>query len=160
VTIRGPFAIVLLLLLFASLSLNFLIGGFVVARANAPIAAADVERMVSLAVRGFPPEIQRTIADTTKAKGPQIRASLEAVQQSRQKMYDAMRAQPFNQVTLDAAFAEYRSTTVALQKVGQDMVGQALAQVPPDVRRRIKPPGSGAGPNAQNPPPPAKLPLT
>jgi hypothetical protein len=152
--IRGPFAALLLLLLFASLSVNFLIGGFVIARANAPLATADAERLVALAVRGFPPEIQRTIADTTKAKGPQIRASLEALLQSRQRMFDAMRAQPFNQAALEAAFADYRNTTVALQKVGQDMVGQALSQMPPDVRRRIKPPGGGGGANAPNPPQP------
>ena len=149
--IRGPFAVLLLLLLFVSLAANFLVAGFVVARTNQPpaLGPADVERLVSLAVRGFPPEIQRTIADTTKAKGPQLRAGLEAVQQSRQRMFDAMRAQPFNQATLDAAFADYRNATAALQKVSQDAVTQALAQAPADVRRKIRPPAAGPGPQGQ-----------
>jgi hypothetical protein len=151
VTIRGPFAVILLLLLFVSLAANFLIVGFVVARTNAPIGTADIDRLVSLSVRGFPPEIQRTIADTSKVKGPQLRAGLDAVQQARQRMFDAMRAQPFNQAALDAAFADYRNSTVALQKTGQDVVGLALAQAPPDVRRRIKPPGSA--PTPRFPPP-------
>jgi hypothetical protein len=151
VTIRGPFAVILLLLLFVSLAANFLIAGFVVARTNVPIGNADIDRLVSLSVRGFPPEIQRTIADTSKVKGPQLRAGLDAVQQARQRMFDAMRAQPFNQTALDAAFADYRSSTAALQKTGQDVVGVALAQAPPDVRRRIKPPGNG--PVARPPPP-------
>jgi hypothetical protein len=151
VTIRGPFAVVLLLLLFASLAANFLIAGFVVARINGPTGHADIDRLVSLSVRGFPPEIQRTIADSTKVKGPQLRAGLDAVQQARQKMFEAMRAQPYNQGALDAAFADYRNSSAALQKAGQDVVGQALALAPPDVRRKIKPPGSGA--NAPRPPP-------
>ncbi len=169
--IRGPFAVVLLLLLFVSLAANFLVGGFVIARVNAPasFANADVERLVALSVRGFPPEIQRSVADTTKVKGPQIRAGIEAVQQARQKMYEAMRAQPFSQATLDAAFADYRTTTVALQKVGQDLVAQAVAQSPPDVRRQIKPPGGGGpgggrgpGPGPGGPPLPQgpRLPAT
>jgi hypothetical protein len=145
VTIRGPFAAVLLVLLFVSLAANFLVAGFVVARVNAG-AGNDVERLVATAVRGFPPEIQRLIADTTRNKRPQLRAGLEAVQESRQKMFEAMRAQPFNQASLDTAFAEYRAATVALQKVGQDVVSQAVAQAAPDVRRRIKPPGASAQP--------------
>jgi hypothetical protein len=150
--IRGPLAVVLLLLLFMSLAGNFLVAGFVLARVNQPLAGGDVDRLVALAVRGFPPEIQRAIADTTKVKGPQLRAGLEAVQQSRQRMFEAMRAQPFNQAALDAAFADYRNATAALQKVGQDAVGQALAQSPPDARRKIRPPGPGgqgqSGPRA------------
>ena len=77
-TLRGPFAVVLLLLLFASLAANFLVAGFVVARVNAPApaATADVDRVVAAAVRGFPQESQRAIADTTKANRPQIRTRL------------------------------------------------------------------------------------
>jgi hypothetical protein len=143
-TIRGPFAVVLLLLLFVSLAGNFLVAGFVLARVNQPLATADVERLVALAVRGFPPEIQRAIVDNSRVKGPQLRAGLEAVQQSRQRMFEAMRAQPFNQAALDAAFADYRNATAALQKVGQDAVAQALAQAPAESRRKIRPPGPGS----------------
>jgi hypothetical protein len=147
VTIRGPFAVVLLLLLFVSLAANFLVAGFVISRVNAAaVGNADVERLVAAAVRGFPPEIQRAIADQTKANRPQLRAGLEAVQAARQKMFEAMRAQPFNQAALDAAFAEYRTSTVALQKAGQDVVAQAIGQAPPDVRRKIRLPGPGPGP--------------
>ena len=41
---------------------------------------------------------------------------------------------------LDTAFTTYRTSTEALQKAGQDVVEQAIAQAPPDVRRKIKPP--------------------
>jgi hypothetical protein len=150
-TLRGPFAVILLLLLFASLAANFLVAGFVMARVNQPLAGADVDRLIALAGRGFPPEIQRAIADTTRVKGPQLRAGLEAVQQSRQRMFEAMRAQPLNQAALDAAFADYRTATAALQKAGQDAVAQALAQSPPDARRKIRPPGTQGQPPPRPP---------
>ena len=141
-TLRGPFAVVLLMLLFVSLAANFLVAGFVVARVNAPAAGAnaDVDRVVAAAVRGFPQEIQRAIADSTKANRPQIRTRLEAVQRARQDLFEAMRAQPFNQPSLEKAFADYRTSVAALQKAGEDVMTQAIAQAPPDVRRKIKPP--------------------
>jgi hypothetical protein len=139
-TIRGPFAVGLLLFLFVSLAANFLVAGFVVARVGAAPPAADVERVLASATRSFPPEIQRAIADTTKANRPQLRTRLEAVQKARQDMFDAMRAQPFNQPVLEKAFADYRISTAALQKASEDVMTQAIAQAPPDVRRKIKPP--------------------
>jgi hypothetical protein len=151
VTLRGPFAAFILLLLFVSLAANFLVAGFIVARVNTPAPTADVERVVASAVRAFPPEIQRIIADTSKADRPVLRARLDAVNKARQQMFEAMRAQPFNQTALDAAFADYRASTVALQKAGQDLVARAIAQAPPDVRRKIKPPQG---------PQPARLPAT
>ena len=155
-TLRGPFAVVLLLLLFVSLAANFLVAGFVVARVNAPAGAAgttDVDRVVAAAVRGFPQEIQRTIADTTKANRPQLRNRLEAVQTARQNLYDAMRAQPFNRAALENAFDVYRASVAALQKVGEDVMTQAIAQAPPDVRRKIKPPPMPQVQPAQQPVP-------
>jgi len=144
-TLRGPFAAVLLLLLFVSLAANFLVAGFVVARLNAPSqnATADVDRVVANAVRGFPQEIQRAIADTTKANRPQLRTRLDAVQKARQDLFEAMRAQPFNQPRLESAFADYRVAVAALQQAGEDVMTQAIAQAPPDVRRKIKPPPPG-----------------
>ena len=141
-TIRGPFAVILLLVLFASLAANFTVAGFVAARVhpNAALPAADIERLVALAARGFPPEIQRAIADTTKANRPQLRDRLQAVQTAKQQMFAAMTAQPFSQPVLDAAFTTYRDATAALQKAGQDVVEQAVAQATPDVRRKIKTP--------------------
>jgi uncharacterized membrane protein len=140
VTIRGPFAVILLMLLFVSLAANFLVAGFVAARVSGPLPAADIERLVALAARGFPPEIQHAIADATKAARPQLRDRLQAVQQAKQQMFAAMTAQPFSQQTLDTAFTTYRDATAALQKAGQDVVEQAVAEAPPDVRRKIKVP--------------------
>jgi uncharacterized membrane protein len=152
VTIRGPFAVFLLLLLFVSLAANFMVAGFVAAgRLNAPrpaaaTAAVDVDRVLANAVSGFPTELQRAIAEAGKANRPQLRARLDAVQKARQEMFDAMRAQPFDPVALDAAFADYRMSTAALQKVGEDLVAKALVTVPPTVRSKIKPPQPAPGP--------------
>jgi uncharacterized membrane protein len=162
VTIRGPFAVVLLLLLFVSLAGNFLVAGFVAARVNVPRppAVADVDRVLANAVRGFPTELQRAIADAGRTSRPQLRTRLDAVQKARQEMFDAMRAQPFDPAALDAAFTDYRSSTAALQKVGEDLVAKAIANVPPDVRRKIKPPGQNPSGPAPEVVPPARTPST
>jgi hypothetical protein len=147
-TIRGPFAVILVLLLFVSLAANFMVAGFVVARASAPLQAVDVERIVALAAKGFPPEIQRAIATATKANRTELRDRLLAVQKAKQQMFAAMTAQPFSQVALDTAFTTYRDATAALQKAGQDVVEQAVSQASPDARRKIKVPAPAPLPAA------------
>jgi hypothetical protein len=56
------------------------------------------------------------------------------------RMFEAMRADPFDPATLDAAFADLRMTTTELQQAGQQIVADAVAEAPPDVRARIRPP--------------------
>jgi hypothetical protein len=140
VTIRGPFAIVALLLLFLSLAANLLIAGFLAARATAPRAPADVERVVATGVRGLPQEIQRAVVEETRAKRPELRARLQAVEQAQQRMYQAMRAQPFDEAALATALGDYRDKTTALQAAGQAILADAVAKAPIEVRRRIRPP--------------------
>jgi hypothetical protein len=75
-----------------------------------------------------------------------MRARLDDVQNARRRMFEAMRADPFNPQELQAANAELRSATDALQQAGQQIVLEAVADAPPDVRRKIRPPrGPGPG---------------
>ncbi len=138
--IRGPYAAVVLLLLFVSLAANLMIAGFVAARVNGPRPQSDIDRLVALGVRSFPPEIQRAVAEQTRQKRADLRARLMDVEAARRTMYDAMRAQPFDQTALEAAFADVRTKTDALQEASQSLVAGAIAQASPETRRRIKPP--------------------
>jgi hypothetical protein len=140
VTIRGPFAVVLLLLLFLSVAANLLIAGFVAARVTAPRTPADFERVVAASVRGLPQEIQRAVLEETRANRPELRAKLQDLEQAQQRMYQAMRAQPFDEAALNTALGDYRDKTTALQAAGQQILADAVAQAPPEVRRRIRPP--------------------
>ncbi len=141
-TVRGPFAVTLLVVLFVSLAANVMIAGFVVSRVAdfRPGGPGEIDRIVSLGIRAFPPEIQGDIMNQTRAHRSQFRAGLDAVRNSRQRMFAAMRADPFNRAALDEAFAEVRSTTNEVQAIGQTIVADAIANAPPDVRARIRQP--------------------
>ena len=139
-TIRGPFAIVLVVLLFVSVGANLVIAGFTIARFAGPRPGGEIERIVALGIRAFPPEIQRDIGQQVRGQRDKFRASIDAVNDARQRMFETMRADPFDRAALDASFADVRSKTNDVQVIGQDIVANALAKAPLDVRRRIKPP--------------------
>ena len=141
-TIRGPFAVTLLVVMFVSLAANLLIAGFTVSRFSRfhPGGAGEIDRIVALGIRAFPPEIQGDIRNQVRAHRGEFRAGLDAVRTARQRMFAAMRADPFSRGALDAAFADVRSTTNEVQTIGQTIVADAIANAPPDVRARIRPP--------------------
>ena len=139
-TIRGPFAATLLGLLLVSLAANLVIAGFMVAHIAGPRPGGEIERIVSLGIRAFPPEIGGDIMDQMRARRGEFRVRLDAVQAARQRMFEAMRADPFDRAALDAAFADVRSKTNDVQAIGQSIVADAIAQAPADVRQRIRPP--------------------
>ena len=141
-TIRGPFAVTLLVVLFVSLAANLMIAGFTVSRFTGPPGPGngEIDRIVALGIRAFPPEIQGDIRNQVRAHRGQLRADLEAARGARQRMFAAMRANPFNRAALDAAYADVRSATNDIQAVGQTIVADAIANAPPDVRARIRPP--------------------
>ncbi|MEX0851907.1 MAG: periplasmic heavy metal sensor [Bauldia sp.] len=139
-TLRGPFAITVLAVLFVSLALNLLIAGFVAARIAGPRAGDEIERIVAMGIHAFPPEIRRTITDKALGERHQLRERFEELKRARDRMFEAMRSEPLDRAVLEAAFNDMREKTNALQQAGQDLVAGALADAPPDVRRHIKPP--------------------
>jgi uncharacterized membrane protein len=140
-TIRGPLAIVFAAVLLLSVATNLVIAGFVVARLNGPPPPGDdIERIVAIGIRAFPPEIQKAISQGARAKGDELRTRVNAVQDARRRMFEAMRADPFDQAALEAAYADLRAKTNDLQQVGQEITLDAVAQAPADIRQRIRPP--------------------
>ena len=139
-TIGRPWAIAILVLLFLSVAGNLLIAGFAAARFGGPRPGSPIERIVAIGIRAFPPPIQDGIEQGARAQRDAVRARLDAVQEARMRMFEAMRADPFDAAALDAAFANLRQETAELQQVGQGIVGDAVAAAPADVRGRIRPP--------------------
>ena len=139
-TIRGPFAVALAVLLFVSLAANFVVAGFTLARIAGPRPPSDIERIFAIGLRDFPPEIRQAIGERVSAGRDQLRARINAIEAARQRMFEAMRAQPFDSAALEAAFADLRAETVALQQAGQGVVAAAIADAPPEMRRNIRPP--------------------
>ena len=138
--IRGRLAIGLIVVVFLSLAANLVVAGFVVARIAGPGPGSDIERIVAMGIRAFPPEIQQAIEQGSRAKHDELRTRIDAVQQARKRMFEAMRADPFDQAALEAAYADLRTQTNDLQQVGQEIVLDAIANASPDVRSRIRPP--------------------
>jgi len=142
-TIRGPFAVTLLVLVFLSLAANLLIAGFAVGRVAGPRSpGGDIERLVTMGMRDFPPEIRRAVSERARSNRSEFRAKVNDVEAARRRMFEAMRAEPLDRKALEAAFADLRQKTNDLQLAGQELVAGALADAPPDVRRHIRPPRS------------------
>ena len=139
-TLRGPLAIALIAALVLSVAINLTVAGFVFSRFAGPRPGGEVERIVAMGIRAFPKEIQQAIAEGSKAKRDELKAKLDLVQEARRKMFDAMRADPFDPAALDAAYADVRAKTSDLQTAGQAIVTDAIAKAPADVRKRIGPP--------------------
>lgn len=141
-TIGRPWAIAILALLFLSVASNLVIAGFAISRFadHRPPRDSMIERIVAIGIRAFPPPIQESIERSSREQREELRARLGAVQESRMQMFEAMRADPFDQAALDAAFAEFRTRTGELQQAGQTIVGAAVAAEPADVRIKIRPP--------------------
>jgi uncharacterized protein (DUF2236 family) len=129
-----------LAVLFLSVAANLLIAGFTVARFAGPRPGGDIERIVAIGIRAFPPPIRDAIERHSRRDRDRFRQRFDAVREARQGMFEAMRAEPFDRGALDAAFADVRDTTDALQQAGQEIVAGAIAEAPPEARRRIRPP--------------------
>jgi uncharacterized membrane protein len=139
-TIRTPLAIFLAVLLVISLAANLLVLGFAAARYGQFRQGDVLERIIALGVRGFPAEIRREITASLARERPELRAALDDVQEARRHMFEVMKAEPFDRAALDAAFADVRAKTEALQERGQDLLGDAVEQAPSEARAKIEPP--------------------
>jgi hypothetical protein len=139
VTVRGRFAVTLLVVLLVSLAANLTIAGFLASRAVGPRPGGDeIDRIVSLGIHDFPPEIQRDILDQVRIRRVELDDNIGAMQAAERSMFRAMHADPPDRVALEAAFADVRSTTNDVQAIGQGIVAHAIAKSPPDVRARIR----------------------
>lgn len=144
-TLRGPLAVVIALALLLSLATNLLVVGFVGGRffgphfGPPPGPGGEIERIVAIGARAFPPKIRDNIGKLAEGERDDMHARFDAVQEARQRMYAAMRADPFDRAAVEAAFADLTAKTDALQAAGQEIVLKALEQATPAERARIRP---------------------
>jgi hypothetical protein len=139
-TIRGPAAAILLIVLVLSLGLNFLGIGFVAARVRGGGQVADLARIVEVGLQTFPPEIRRAIGRDLVENRLAVRQAFEDYRAAQARLYRIMQASPLDEAALRAAFVEVRERTAALQSLGQDVLARAVVSAPPDARAQIRPP--------------------
>jgi uncharacterized membrane protein len=138
-TLGKRWAIAIFAILFLSVAANLVIAGFAASRFGGPPRHPDlIERIVAIGIRAFPPAIRSGIQVRTEARREELRALIDSVQDSRLRMVDAMRADPFDAAALEAAFADMRVRVTELQEAGQTIVGEAVAAAPADARAQIR----------------------
>ncbi|MHA1158271.1 MAG: periplasmic heavy metal sensor, partial [Alphaproteobacteria bacterium] len=98
----------------------------------------EIERIVALGIRAFPPQIRDEIAARGRDQRQAIRGQLRQVEQARREMFAAMRAEPFDPAALERSYEALRMATAELQRAGQQIVSGVLADAPPEVRRNIR----------------------
>ena len=142
-TIRGPFAVTLLVVLFVSLAANLVIAGFTVARFAGPRpgGGGEIDRIVALGIRAFPPEIQGDISES--GARPPRRVPRRARRGRRTRASGCSRRCAPTRSTARRSTRPSptcAATTNDVQAIGQTIVADAIANAPPDVRARIRPP--------------------
>lgn len=137
-TIRGPFAYVLIALLIASLAVNFLVLGFAAARYHAYDDAGTIDRIVTLGARAFPRELRDDISHQLGRHRGELRAALRDLGDARREMLRRMAAEPLDRDALDAAFRNVRDKTNTLQRLGQELVEDVVVNASPEDRAKIR----------------------
>jgi uncharacterized membrane protein len=138
-TLGKRWAIAIFAVLFLSVAANLVIAGFAASRFGGPPRHHDlIERIVAIGIRAFPPAIRSGIQMRTEARRDELKILIDSVEDSRMRMVDAMRADPFDAAAMEAAFADMRVRVTELQEAGQVIVGEAVAAAPADARAQIR----------------------
>jgi uncharacterized membrane protein len=121
-----------------SLLLNLFLAGFVLV----PKLTHDDKRVARLAgiagVGRAPPELMDRIEQQFDTDREGIKAAFDGLRQARGEVREAMRAEPLDRATLDAALARLRDESVVLQQQVQSSVVTAVADAPAELREQIE----------------------
>jgi uncharacterized membrane protein len=141
-TLSGRRAVLVLAVLVVSLCVNVFAAGLLAGRwwggrdghdgpRGRPAASLDVERLTERA----PPEARPHLREAFRERRPEAGERMRALGAARREAAAAVRAEPFDPARLDAALSEVRDRTSEVQAVLHRGLGEALARMPPDVRR-------------------------
>jgi uncharacterized membrane protein len=158
-TLRGGWAIGVLVALAVSLAVNFTLGGFVSARMflpHPPPRSGGFSTFMTAADRAFPEEMREALRDDL-FNNPSVKTHFEALRADRKKMFEVMRAEPFDPAALKTVLDDIQVNTSALQQAGHVALERIVAETPPEVRAEIGKRRYGHdrhGPPDDGPPPP------
>ena len=138
-TIRGKWAVALLVALFLSLGANLFLGGLF---AGGALRAGDQlrpARAVAAFMRSLPEEARPVFRDSFRARRPEFRAKIMAVAEARAEIADLLAREDLDRARLDAAFVELRARTTEVQMLLHEIVAAAVMDLPPEVRAKWQP---------------------
>jgi len=139
---RRRTTLILAIALAVSLCLNLFAGGAWLA---GRWFDRHVEATAASVMRAYPPELRRDVLRRLLQDRAELRSAVGGLREARQRMVAVMRADPLDRAALDAAMAEVRSRTGALQALLQSALADTLAETPAEERARIQPPANGFG---------------
>ena len=98
-----------------------------------------------------PAEHRGGFEDVLDAKRPEMDRASQALRESRMKVREAVRAEPFDKARLEAAFGDVRERNMALQKSVHEAMAEAVQKLPAEVRNRLSEwrPSERGGPERQ-----------
>jgi uncharacterized membrane protein len=98
-----------------------------------------VARLAAIAALGrAPKEVTDLVEADLLADRAPIHAAFMDMRDSRRKVREAMRAEPFDAAALDAAFAELRAKSSTLQETVHRAVARGVAAAPAEARAKIE----------------------
>jgi uncharacterized membrane protein len=133
--------VILAVCLLVSVSLNLFAAG-------AFVALRSLDRSFGLGalMRTYPASVRSEVRQRVLADRATMRAVIADLREARQRMFEAMRAEPLDPDALARAMADVRAKTTALQAFFQSALAASLEDIPAGERRKIEPPGLGIGP--------------
>ncbi|HSE79866.1 MAG TPA: periplasmic heavy metal sensor [Alphaproteobacteria bacterium] len=158
VTIDSRAAKWLALALLVSLGVNLFLGGLLAGRYFGPqhrtFARSEAyerpgQEFFRRLIGRVPAEHRAAFEDVLSAKRPDMERTSQALRESRTKIREAVRAEPFDRAKLEAAFAEVRERNMALQKSVHEAMAEAVQKLPAEARGRLSEwrPGERVGPD-------------
>jgi uncharacterized membrane protein len=134
-TLRGRIAVVVVAALAVSLITNVFAVSFI---AGQWFISKRLESVIS--APRYPQPIRSAARETLRQNRGDVIAALARLRRARLAMFDAARAPEFDPAALEAAMAEVRAATTALQAIGQSALAKAISNASPQERANIRRP--------------------
>ncbi len=136
-TIRGNWAITLLILFGISLSLNLFVAGFAASRFHGPERSGAIHHMLGAFAHRFPHEIREILHGELDEVRPDMDREFLELRDARQQMFSLMRQENLDKAALEQSMADVRQQLNDVQAVGQAAVLRAIEASDADSRAEI-----------------------
>lgn len=125
--------------LVLSLCVNlFLVGGIFGGHFRAPWGKGD--RMPGFVMMTVPDDLKDVIREQFKKSGPEAKAAREALKEEmkakRQRIADALAAEPFDRARLEAELLDMEKTASAMMSRGHNRIAEIATELTPEQRRQ------------------------
>ncbi|MDJ0943167.1 MAG: periplasmic heavy metal sensor [Kiloniellales bacterium] len=138
-TIRGKWAVALLVALFLSLGANLFLGGLFAGGALRGDDKFRPARAMAAFMKSLPEEARPVFRESFRARRPELRAKIRAVAEARGEIADLLAREDLDRARLDAAFVALRARTSEAQMLLHEIVVAAVMDLPPEVRSKWQP---------------------